>query len=65
MVPFSAGSAECPGRNLVLLTTSSFLALLLRDHDYEQVGGRRLDPGRPLPRTLSPFRLRFAARRRH
>jgi cytochrome P450 len=64
MVPFSAGSAECPGRNLVLLTTSSFLAMLLRDHDYEQTGGRRLGPGRPLPRTLSPFRLRFAAHRR-
>jgi cytochrome P450 len=64
-VPFSAGPAECPGRNLVLLTTSSFLAMLLRDHDYEQIGGRRLDRARPLPRTLSPFRLRFAARRRH
>jgi hypothetical protein len=33
LVPFSAGPAECPGRNVVLLTTSSLLAKLLATVD--------------------------------
>ncbi|MFC4913089.1 cytochrome P450 [Actinomadura gamaensis] len=60
-VPFSAGPAQCPGRDLVLLTTAQFLAALLERHDYRQRDGKRLDPPEPLPGTLSPFRLSFDA----
>ncbi|MCP2334864.1 cytochrome P450 [Actinomadura rupiterrae] len=60
-IPFSAGPAQCPGRDLVLLTTSRFLAALLERHDYHQRAGKELDPPRPLPHTFSPFRLAFDA----
>ncbi|MEO3785087.1 cytochrome P450 [Actinocorallia sp. B10E7] len=59
IVPFSAGPGECPGRQLVLLSVSLFLAGLLREHDFRQVAGARLRSDRPLPRTLGPFRLHF------
>ncbi|WP_067833400.1 cytochrome P450 [Actinomadura kijaniata] len=61
-IPFSAGPAECPGRNLVLLTTSLFLGTLLHRHDFRLASGQPLAEGRPVPRTLSPFRLRFDVR---
>jgi len=57
LIPFSAGPAECPGRNLVLLTSSHFLSVLLSE---ATVRGGGLDGGAPLPATLSPFRLRFS-----
>jgi cytochrome P450 len=57
LIPFSAGPVECPGRNLVLLTTSHFLSVLLSG---ASVRGGGLDPGAPLPATLSPFGLRFS-----
>ncbi|XRQ08673.1 cytochrome P450 [Actinomadura welshii] len=64
VVPFSAGPGECPGRNLTLLSASHFLAALLRAYVLKQDAGLRPYPDRPLPRTLSPFRLGFAARPR-
>ncbi|MFG2003265.1 cytochrome P450 [Spirillospora sp. NPDC048911] len=63
-IPFSGGPGECPGRDLVLLTTSQFLAHLLAGHTYRQTAGRRLSPDRPLPRTLGPFRIEFEVGRR-
>ncbi|MFI0448463.1 cytochrome P450 [Actinomadura sp. 6N118] len=62
-IPFSGGPAECPGRNLVLLTTSQFLAHLLAGHAYRQSGGHPLSPDRPLPRTFNPFGLRLDVER--
>jgi cytochrome P450 len=59
LIPFSAGPAECPGRNLVLLLTSSLLGALLGQHRWRQTHPRPLDTRTPLPGTLSPFRLRF------
>ena len=59
VLPFSGGPGECPGRQLVLLSTSMFLAELLRAHDFRQRAGVRLRADRPMPRTLGPFRLRF------
>ena len=64
VIPFSAGPAECAGRNLVLLVTSMFLAALLKEHEFRLASGRRLGPGRPLPRTLGPFNLRLRLRPR-
>ncbi len=63
LIPFSAGPAACPGRNLVLLVTSSLLAALLAEHDLRS-RGPALHGGAPLPATLSPFRLRFEVARR-
>jgi cytochrome P450 len=64
LVPFSAGAAECPGRNVVLLATSTLLAALVAEHDVELVGKPDIDHERPLPATLDNFsiRLRFRAR---
>ncbi|MFG2250826.1 cytochrome P450 [Spirillospora sp. NPDC048823] len=64
VVPFSKGPGQCPGRNLSLLSASHFLAALLRAYDLRQDVGLRLSADRPLPRTLSPFRLGFDARPR-
>ena len=60
LIPFSEGPGVCPGQDLVLLTTSTFLACLLRSHEFRLLGPDRLDPGSPLPATLSPFDVRFA-----
>jgi cytochrome P450 len=61
LIPFSAGPGECPGRNLVLFSASTLLARITANGAPPQTGGGELDPERPLPATLSPFRLRFAA----
>ncbi len=60
LIPFSGGPAICPGRNLVLLTSSSMLAALLRDHRLRLTSPQSLDPQRPLPYTLNNYALRFA-----
>lgn len=57
-VPFSAGPAACPGRDVVLLTASVLLATLVHQHDWRLTRGP-LDRTRPMPGTLDPFRLRF------
>jgi cytochrome P450 len=64
LIPFSGGPGVCPGRNLVLLTTSSFLGRLLAGHELHLDPRGRLDGSRPLPGTLSPFTLRFRPVRR-
>lgn len=64
LVPFSGGPAMCPGRNVVLLTASVMLAALTERHRFT-IRGAPLDPARPLPGTLSPFRLRFEPLPRH
>jgi cytochrome P450 len=61
LVPFSAGPVACPGRELVLLTTSLFLASLLEDGVLAPGPGFPVDPDRPLPAALDAFALRFAA----
>ncbi|WP_445261024.1 hypothetical protein [Pseudonocardia sp. D17] len=64
IVPFSAGPAHCPGRELVLLTASTMLATLVGDLDLTVRPAGLLVPGRPLPGGLDPFTLRFAVRGR-
>jgi cytochrome P450 len=63
LVPFSAGPGTCPGRNVVLLTASSMLARLTARAVPRQLPPRTLTGDSPLPRTLSPFRLRFESPR--
>lgn len=62
VVPFSGGPGECPGRHVTLLAATHFLAALLRAHEFRQDAGLRPSADRPMPRTLSPFRLGFDAR---
>jgi len=59
LVPFSAGPAICPGRDLVQFCTSTLLAHLIRNNRFEQASGPVLAPERPLPATLDNFHLRF------
>ncbi|MEO3758715.1 cytochrome P450 [Mycobacterium sp. B14F4] len=62
LVPFSAGPAECPGRSLVLLVTSTLLAHLLSVMDIELISTPKPAPERPLPMTLNQLTLDFDVR---
>ncbi|MTD53374.1 cytochrome P450 [Amycolatopsis pithecellobii] len=59
LVPFSAGPGACPGRDVVLYTTSMLLAGLVR---REWSTDKNLPPGY-LPATLDHFTLRFGPAR--
>lgn len=60
LVPFSAGPVACPGRNLVLFTTSTVLAHLIRQLEIK-LATPALRPDEPLPMTLNQFGLEFTA----
>ncbi|MFN3006082.1 cytochrome P450 [Mycolicibacterium wolinskyi] len=60
LVPFSAGPAECPGRNLVLFSTSTLAANLLSRMRFELRSTPRPAPGEPLPMTLNQLDLEFS-----
>jgi cytochrome P450 len=62
LLPFSAGPGECPGRNLMLLVSSSTIGALLRDHEYGLRDENLLRPDRPLPATVDHFRLDLLVR---
>lgn len=63
LVPFSAGPAQCPGRNLVLLVTSTLLAHVLHGLALDLRSDPKPVPERPLPMTLNQLTLDFGARR--
>ncbi|OKJ96427.1 cytochrome P450 [Amycolatopsis sp. CB00013] len=60
LVPFSAGPAICPGRDLVLFCASTMLAWLIKGRRFELTSGAVLGPERPLPATLDNFHLKFS-----
>jgi len=61
IVPFSAGPAACPGRNLVLFTVTALLDAALRETgELRQEGPATLDPDRPLPHTWNHTAVRLA-----
>ena len=62
LVPFSAGPTTCPGRNVVLLVTSTVLANLFTRADFAVTSRISPDPDRPLPATLNNFGLEFSVR---
>lgn len=57
-VSFSAGPGACPGRHVVSLVGSVWLASLLAAGHYEFIAPRALNPG-ALPISLYPFDMRF------
>jgi cytochrome P450 len=59
LVPFSAGPAICPGRQIVLLLTSVLLGELLSAERLRLISRHQLAPEFPLPATLNHFTLRF------
>lgn len=59
LVPFSAGPAECPGRDLVLFTTSSLLAHLLSALDWRLSSEPKPTSDQPLPMTLNQLTVEF------
>ncbi len=60
LIPFSDGSAACPGRELVLLVSTAVLAEMLRKSEVKlRRPARLLDEAKPLPLTLNHFGLRF------
>lgn len=61
-IPFSAGPAACPGRELVLLTASAMLERLVEAG--ASIEGAAIAPPRPLPATLDHTRLVIAFARR-
>jgi hypothetical protein len=58
LIPFSAGPGECPGRDLVLMTSSTMLAELFGQRQF-RLTSHDLGPDKPLPGTLNNYRLRF------
>jgi cytochrome P450 len=61
LIPFSDGPGVCPGRNVVLLSTTAFLAAIIDRHDVTLTSHhqRTLNSEKPLPGTLNNFGLRF------
>jgi cytochrome P450 len=59
LVPFSAGPAECPGRNLVLFVTSTMLANILGALSLDLTSTPSLSPVTPLPMTVNQLTLEF------
>ncbi|MGX6510562.1 cytochrome P450 [Rhodococcus sp. SJ-2] len=62
LVPFSAGPAACPGRNVVLLVASTVLANLFTRAGFTLTSRTTPDPDRPLPATLNNFGISFSVR---
>ncbi|ASO21499.1 Epi-isozizaene 5-monooxygenase/(E)-beta-farnesene synthase [Actinoalloteichus hoggarensis] len=60
LLPFSGGPGRCPGRDLVLLTASTALAVLLNRTRPRLLSTPSLDPRRPLPGTVDPYSVRLA-----
>ena len=59
LLPFSFGPSACPGRHLVSLIGSAWLAVLLTEATPVLVEPASLDAAGPLPGTLDHFKIRF------
>ncbi|GAA3054538.1 MULTISPECIES: cytochrome P450 [Actinomycetes] len=58
LMPFSLGTGICPGRQLVLLVTSSLLARVLESREVDLLS-HSLGREKEMPSLLDPYRLRF------
>lgn len=61
LIPFSAGPAECPAKNLVLLFASEMLAFLIGRRHFQWPTGRGLDLA-DVPATFDHFSLSLEMR---
>ncbi|WP_163796434.1 cytochrome P450 [Mycolicibacterium sediminis] len=59
LIPFSDGPGECPGRDVVMLTTSTMLANLMSRLRLTLRSSMRPYPGRPLPMTFNQYGVEF------
>ena len=62
LIPFSAGPAECPAKNLVLLIASEMLGLLIATRRFQWSTGQGLDLA-ALPPTFDQFSVSLAMNR--
>jgi len=59
LVPFSAGPAICPGRQLMLLLSTGMLASVMQGHRLALGESWRLQPDRPMPGSLDHYSMTF------
>jgi hypothetical protein len=59
LLPFGGGRQLCPGRNLVLLTTTAMIAALIEGREFRLQPTDRVDRHGRLPSMLSPYTLAF------
>jgi cytochrome P450 len=64
IIGFSAGPAECPGRNVVLLTTSTAVSHVAEHFDLDVDPATRTKLSGAMPRTLNHTPIRIAFWRR-
>jgi cytochrome P450 len=64
LIPFSAGPARCPGREVVEATCAMVLAGVLSRCHVELDPPQRLDRHERMPGTLNPFTLSFELKKR-
>jgi cytochrome P450 len=57
LIPFCAGQAVCPGRNVVLLTTSAAISHVAANYDLDLDPATRQKLTRTMPTTTSPRKL--------
>ncbi|WP_241962161.1 hypothetical protein [Rhodococcus opacus] len=55
-------TAPCPGRNVVLLATSTAFANLFTPADFTVTSRTKPDPDQPLPAKLHNFGISFSVR---
>ncbi|MDX6262238.1 MAG: hypothetical protein QOH84_3926 [Kribbellaceae bacterium] len=65
LIPFSAGPAVCPGRNVVLLTTSAATSHVVSTYDLDVDPTTRSSLTGRLPATLDHSRIRVGFWRKH
>jgi cytochrome P450 len=59
IIPFSARPAECPGRNVVLLTTSAAVSHVAAHYDLDVDPSTRTKLAGPMPTTLNHSTIRL------
>jgi cytochrome P450 len=59
VIPFSAGAAMCPGRNVVLLTTSAAVSHVAAHYDLDADPGSRIRLAGTMPTTFDHSRIRI------
>ncbi|MFI5695290.1 cytochrome P450 [Kribbella sp. NPDC051586] len=59
IIPFSAGPAECPGRNVVLLATSTAVSHVAANYDLDVAPATRAKLAGPLPATFNHATVRL------